>query len=84
MICKAPKRALREIYEGVKEALSRDLTAITLPAFANRYEVEIEYKEHTEAARMSYFPGMERTGSHTVRFVTKDFYEAVRTLKFTL
>ena len=80
VICKAPKRALREIYEGVKEALSRDLTAITLPAFANRYEVEIEYKEHTEAARMSYFPGMERTGSHTVRFVTKDFYEAVRTL----
>ena len=84
VICKAPKRALHEIYEGVKTALSQDLSAIRLPAFADEYAVEIEYKEHTEAARMAYFPGMERIGSHTVRFVTRDFYEAVRTLKFTL
>ncbi|MDY3918707.1 MAG: M55 family metallopeptidase [Candidatus Limivivens sp.] len=84
VICQSPERVQKLIYEGVKKALSGNPAETPVAEIPSHFEVELEYKEHAEAARMGYFPGVTRVGSHTVRFESDDFFEVARTLKFIL
>ncbi len=84
VICLSPKKSSKIIYEGVKKALSQDLKKIPTDVIPEYFEVELEYKEHADAARMGYFPGVTRIDSHTVRFESEDWFEVARTLKFIM
>ena len=80
----APEAAWSLIYDKTREALTEGLAEAKLPVFPEWYEVEVEYKEHTDACNMQYFPGCRRIDSHTIGFETNDFYTMVQTLKFVL
>jgi D-amino peptidase len=54
---------------------------ISLP---KHFVVEITYKEHAYATRKSFYPGVERVGSHTLKFVTDDYFEVLRLIAFVL
>lgn len=76
-----PNVATKRIKEGVKEALSGDLSRymIKLP---ETFEVEIKFKNHFKAYRASFYPGMEQLDSQTVKFVTDDYFEFLRMFLF--
>ena len=53
-----PHKAVKMIKEGVKEALSGDLSRhiIKLP---DRFEIDIKFKNHYKAYKASFYPGVE-------------------------
>ena len=78
-----PRRALTIIREGVKKALSGDISQcqVSLP---RHFDLQIEYKTYHKAYRASFFPGVERIGPRTVELKTGDFFEVMRALLFVL
>lgn len=76
-----PNLAIKKIEEGVKEALSGDLSRhiISLP---KEFEIEIKFKQHKEAYFASFYPGVEQIDSQIIKFVTTDYYEFLRMLLF--
>lgn len=76
-----PKQTLIDIKEGVKKALSQDLSK-ALAKLPEKFELEICYKEHKFAEKFSYFPGVERINDNTIRFVTDDYYKLLQAFVF--
>lgn len=77
-----PDLACELIREGVKNALKHiSACKIEIP---EKFEVEIEYKEHTYAKRASYFPGVRQTGPHTVAYTAQDIDQFSITRMFIL
>lgn len=77
----APARAVRMIREGVEEALTRDLSRciLTLP---ERFEILIEFNNASDAYRSSFYPGVEHPKACTLRFVSNDYFEVLRAIRF--
>ena len=76
-----PKQTLRSIKESVETALRQDLNeaVIHLPDY---YELEICYKNHTDAQRYSFFPGVEKINDNTVIYKTDNYFELLRAFAF--
>lgn len=76
-----PNLALTRIQSGVKTALSGDLSRhiILLP---DKFEVEIKFKQHHDAYKASFYPGVEQIDSQTIKFVSDDYYEVLRMMLF--
>lgn len=76
-----PHKAVKMIKEGVKKALSGDLSRhmIKLP---ERFEIDIKFKNHYKAYKASFYPGVEKLDSQTIRFVTDDYFEFLRMFLF--
>ena len=79
----SPKLALKQIKKQSETALKVDLNAAKI-ALPKHFEVEITYKEHAYATRKSFYPGVERVGSHTLKFETDDYFEVLRLFAFVL
>jgi len=77
--CRSVEATLPEIRSKSEQALRGDLRAakITLP---ESFQVEIHYKEHAHAEKVSHFPDVQKTGDNTVSFYRKDYYEVLRTI----
>lgn len=76
-----PKQVLISIKNGVKKALEQDLNN----AFAQlpkEYELEICYKNHVDALKFSYFPGVKKINDNTLIYKTTDYFELLRTFTF--
>lgn len=78
-----PADAVTGIRDGVSEALAGDpgQARITLPS---RFEIEIEYRFHTQAYEKSFYPGAKQSGPHVVRFETDDYFDVLRALTFMI
>ena len=78
-----PQYACDLIREKVELALKRDLNKaqIVLP---KEFFIEICYHDHFKAEKMSYFPGVKKTGTHTITFTSKNYFEVKRLLSFVL
>ena len=78
-----PELAVERIRQGAEAALRDDPSrcALELPEF---FEVEIHYREHTKARRMSFYPGASLKEPFVLRFETDDYYEVMRLLMFVL
>jgi D-amino peptidase len=77
----APTRAVRLIREGVEEALSRDFSGCALP-LPDRFEVTVEFNNASDAYRSSFYPGVEHPRACTLRFVSNDYFEILRAIRF--
>ncbi|UDL88901.1 M55 family metallopeptidase [Mesorhizobium sp. PAMC28654] len=77
----SPARAMDQIREGVEKALSRDLTACRLD-LPKHFDVEIEFNNPTDAYRASWYPGAEHPRERTLRFVSDNYFEVLRALRF--
>ncbi|WP_414473309.1 M55 family metallopeptidase [Microvirga sp. M2] len=77
----APAKAVRMIREGVEEALTegRSQCALTLP---DRFEVELEFNNASDAYRSSFYPGVEHPKPCMLRFVSNDYFEVLRAIRF--
>ena len=45
---------------------------------------EIDFKEHTDAVRASFYPGFRLVGDRNVVMETDDFTDILRTVQFVL
>lgn len=77
----APIRARTAIREGVRAALSRDVSAL-LPRTAPAYEMVIEFNNPVDAYRASWFPGAKTHGPRAVAFESTSFFEIRRAYQF--
>lgn len=80
-IAEHPKSVLQSIQDGVKTALAKDVRKCLLDT-ANEYVLEVEYRTYHPVYKASFFPGVERVADRKVRFVTKDYFEVMRTMLF--
>ena len=79
----SPNWVLSQIKEKSKQALQVDLkkSVLELP---KKFKVEICYKEHTQAFKMSFFPNVKLINDNTLLFESNDYFEVLRVLKFVL
>ncbi len=79
----SPDTVVKRIRQAAEAAVRQDLGAAKIQ-LAESFEVEILFKEHAYAEKVSHFPGVQKTGDNTVRFTSNDYYEVLRTLKWIL
>lgn len=81
MICRHPEHVIHEIAQTVESTLQAPLLSrrVQLP---DTFELELGFKDHASAYRGSFFPGVELTNSHTIRFHTSNYFEILRALQF--
>lgn len=81
--CMSPERAEAEIRAAAEAALRQDLAAarITLP---ERFDLSITFKEHRNAVRAGFYPGMARVDDSTVTFKTDSLTEVLRAVWFVM
>ena len=79
----SPSLMVKAIKENSANALKQNLknALIKLP---NKFKVEICYKEHATAYKMSFYPNVTLLNDNTVVFENDNYFEVLRTLKFIL
>ena len=79
----SPVEVHNAIREQTEKALRQDLrdAVITLP---EHFTLEIGYKEHTQAMKASFYPGVKRTSETTVVFETDDYFAVKQALSWII
>ncbi|GAB2179359.1 M55 family metallopeptidase [Dongia sp. agr-C8] len=77
----APSLALKEIREGASRALRGDRAKcrIDLP---KHFTLEIKFTTPVDAYRASWYPGAKLAEPRVVRFLSNDYFEVLRAIKF--
>lgn len=83
VVSKHPEITNQEIFEGVKQALSGDLSK-NLLKLPKHFAVEVSYKRHQDAFNASFYPGCKLINPETIVFEADDYYEVLRAFKFIL
>jgi D-amino peptidase len=78
----APVDARARIRSGVEDALEADIRgcSVTLP---DHFDVALTFRNHADAYRASFYPGMTQEDARRVRFESPDFDAVMRMLLFT-
>ncbi len=76
-----PHLAIERIRAGVEAALKGDVSRCRVP-MPHRFAVELRYKNHADAYRVSFFPGAGLKEPHTVQFEADDYFEVLRFFSF--
>ncbi|MBE6988777.1 MAG: aminopeptidase [Ruminococcaceae bacterium] len=79
----APSLAEKRIEQAAFEALSQDFKG-KLPEIPKHFVLEITYKDHVMATKMSYFPGFRKCDDNSIVMETDDLVEVLRALRFVL
>ncbi len=81
--CLNPALACKKIREQAEAALKEDFTkaGISLPS---KFVFEVDFKEHRDAVRRSFFPGFRLEGDRTIILETEDFMDVLRAAQFVL
>jgi D-amino peptidase len=79
----SPSLVVKRIRQAAEKAVGLDLEAakVQLP---DSFTVEIFFKEHAHAEKVSYFPGVRKVDANIVRFASDSYFEVLRTLKWIL
>jgi D-amino peptidase len=76
-----PEEAIEAIKKRVEESLKKNLEACKLE-LPHKFTVEIEYKNHAKAYKLSFYPGVQQVSSHILKFETTEYFEVLRMLMF--
>ncbi len=79
----SPAKTLPLIRERAAASLSQNLGA-ALALVKGPFNVELTYKEHAVAEKMSHFPGVTRASTHTLALVSESYFEVLRALNFIM
>lgn len=74
-----PKQALKSIEEGVEKALNDIPGAAKLP---DHFDVTLNYNNHKDAYKASFYPGAKLSDARSVHFSSKDYFEVLRFFLF--
>ena len=80
----SPKNAVSMIHQDMKTALGRENFSECLVSLPDQFDVEVRYRDHTDARRLSYFPRVTQKDNLTLCFSSRDYFEVLRTLLFIL
>jgi D-amino peptidase len=77
-----PQEAIEKIEATVKSAIEAGLQnyAVKLPS---HFEVELRFKEHSQAYYASFYPGVTRLNAHTIGYQTDDYMEFLKMFMFS-
>ena len=78
-----PEVAVERIREGAEAALQGDLSKCALE-MPKHFVVEVHYRQHMKARRMSFYPGASLKEPFVLRFETDDYFGVMRLLMFVL
>jgi len=84
VISKHPHLTWREIEEGVFNALTKKDLSQNIVSLPKKFDVEVQYKRHTDAYRNSFFPGCKLLGSDRVTYQASNYNDVLTALKFIL
>jgi len=71
-----PDLAVARIKAAVQEALQQPRAACMFP-FPERFEVEINFKQHADAMNASWYPGCTQLDAKTVRFEAENYWDVL-------
>ena len=76
-----PELAISNIRESIQKALQgeRNECLLTLP---KHFCVELQYKEHTQAYQLGFYPGAKQISPTTVQFESQSYFEVLRFFLF--
>ena len=78
----AVRRIRKTAEKAVADGLANpDKFKIDLP---NKFDVEVEFKEHSKARRGSFYPGVRQIGPRTIAFSSDAYYDVLRFFMFCL
>ena len=80
----SPKKAVAMIEADLKKALAADDYRACMPKLPESFDVKVRYRDHVQARKYSYFPGMTQLDEHTVMFHEEDYFEVLRKMIFVL
>lgn len=83
VITKTPAEVRDELREAAERAV-KNRAAIALPQLAESYEAEINFKDHTQAYRASFFPGAELRDAKTIVYHSDKLFDVLRMIRFVL
>ncbi len=78
-----PDRAVEEIRQTVRKCLSSGEWAYTSKLPEN-FETELQFKDHMNAYRGSFYPGASLKDVNTVRFESTDYMEVLKFFLFVI
>ena len=78
-----PNLAVDEIRKGAYLALKNDPARCLVP-LPEKYQVEIQYKNHTKAYGSSFFPGAWLKDATTIQYESEDYFAVLTFLGFVL
>jgi len=83
VVSKHPNVTVKEIKENAKKALSKDLSnnVVFIP---KSFDVEIQYRNHTQALSASFFPGCKLLGSDKIIYHADNYKDVLVMFKFLL
>lgn len=78
-----PSKSIELIKEGVRQALEKDLgkNQAELP---KKFVLEIVYKNHADAYKNSFYPGVVQSSKKSISFETEDYFEIMRLTSFVI
>lgn len=77
-----PEYSCKLIKEGVKKGLAKkDTCRISSP---EKFELEINFKEHVRALKASFYPGVKQLDEKTVKFTGKNIMEMMTARMFIM
>lgn len=78
-----PELALELIEEGVKKALTQDMSKCILE-LPKEFNVEIRYRNHKDAYKSSYYPGVVKLDENTIQYISNDYMDVLRMMNFLI
>ena len=79
----SPSVACEKIKAAAEQALKQDLTN-AVPKLPEQFKMEITYKDHTMATKMSFYPGFQKSGDNSIVMESGNFVDLLRAIKFVL
>lgn len=75
-----PDVALMRIKKAAKRAVEtiKSFTTTQLET----YELQVEFKQHQDAYKYSFYPGAEQIGEYTIKYVSKNYMDILTLLMF--
>ena len=82
VIARHPSVVLEELYEKTVAALkNKEKMKLSLP---DKFQIELSFREHREALRAAFYPGVYKINDHTIGFETIDYFEFLRMYTFVV
>ena len=78
-----PELALDLIKEKTREILEKDISLckIDLP---NEFNLEIRYRNHKDAYKRMFYPGVTKIDNNTINYITNDYMEVLRLMNYLM
>lgn len=79
-----PKKTLEKLKYAAKEAVGRagELKPAVAGKLPKRFSAEIQFREHPQALKASYYPGARRIDDFTIGYECEDYFDFLRMFHF--